>query len=195
MSRAKYHHGNLRQELLDAAAVQLESGGIAALSLRQLAVDLKVARSAPYRHFACKDDLLHAIVERVSDDIRNGFQKFLDIDGSVRDRTIEAFRWYLDFAQNRPEFYRLVFSLEREWHIDIETEASSQKSFGVFSVLISSVSGISDERRIHDRAVSIWSMLHGFAMLRMNSVANAREFIGISQDAILEYAFQIAAQE
>jgi AcrR family transcriptional regulator len=56
-----YHHGDLRQALLDRAAEVIQSRGIEALTLRGLARDLKVSHGAPNRHFSCKADLLTAI--------------------------------------------------------------------------------------------------------------------------------------
>ncbi|MGB1907401.1 MAG: TetR/AcrR family transcriptional regulator, partial [Spongiibacter sp.] len=49
-----YHHGDLRSELLDAAARLLREEGEAGLSMRRLAQELGVSRTAPYHHFADK---------------------------------------------------------------------------------------------------------------------------------------------
>jgi len=56
-----YHHGDLRQALLDRAAEVIQTRGIEALSLRGLARDLNVSHGAPNRHFRSKADLLTAI--------------------------------------------------------------------------------------------------------------------------------------
>ncbi|MDX8354107.1 TetR/AcrR family transcriptional regulator [Cognatiyoonia sp. IB215182] len=58
---APYHHGNLRQALLDRAIETLSEKGVEHLSLRALARDLGVSHAAPLRHFATKADLLNAI--------------------------------------------------------------------------------------------------------------------------------------
>ncbi len=56
-----YHHGNLRQALLDRAIKTLSEKGVEGLSLRGLARDLGVSHAAPLRHFATKVELLNAI--------------------------------------------------------------------------------------------------------------------------------------
>ncbi len=61
VSQRGYHHGDLRQALLDRAAEVIQSRGIEALTLRGLARDLNVSHGAPNRHFSCKADLLTAI--------------------------------------------------------------------------------------------------------------------------------------
>jgi len=58
---SSYHHGDLRQAMLDRAAVVIQSKGIEALSLRGLARDLGVSHAAPNRHFKNKTHLLTAM--------------------------------------------------------------------------------------------------------------------------------------
>ena len=59
--RASYHHGNLRQALIDAGLAVTRNGGPSALSLRDLARRLGVSPNAVYRHFADRDNLLATI--------------------------------------------------------------------------------------------------------------------------------------
>tara|TARA_E500000305_G_scaffold101950_1_gene95897 strand:+ start:2065 stop:2646 length:582 start_codon:yes stop_codon:yes gene_type:complete len=56
-----YHHGNLRQALLERATEILSEKGVEGLSLRGLARDLGVSHAAPLRHFSTKAELLNAI--------------------------------------------------------------------------------------------------------------------------------------
>lgn len=56
-----YHHGALREALLQRAAEVIESGGIEALTLRGLARDLGVSHAAPNRHFRNKEELLASL--------------------------------------------------------------------------------------------------------------------------------------
>ena len=62
----KYHHGNLRQALVDAGKLLLIEKGINGLSLRETAKAAGVSHTAPYRHFKNKEELFVAIVELVS---------------------------------------------------------------------------------------------------------------------------------
>src|SRR6476661_2659571 len=62
-SKAGYHHGNLRQALVDATVLLLESEGPHAVTLRAVAGRAGVSHAAPYRHFADKDALLAAVAE------------------------------------------------------------------------------------------------------------------------------------
>src|SRR5690349_4396788 len=62
-SRRPYHHGNLRQALLDSALEIIEESGPSALSLREAASRAGVSHAAPKRHFATVADLYRAVAE------------------------------------------------------------------------------------------------------------------------------------
>ena len=61
--RQSYHHGDLRQALIDAAVDLLSEAGMSHLSLRQVARRVGVSDAAPYRHFEAKDALLAVVAE------------------------------------------------------------------------------------------------------------------------------------
>lgn len=63
-----YHHGNLRQALLQAAEIALEAREATVLSLRELSRDVGVSHTSPRRHFADKQALLDALAQ-------SGFQR------------------------------------------------------------------------------------------------------------------------
>jgi AcrR family transcriptional regulator len=77
--RRSYHHGRLRQALLDAAVARLLEDESAAVSLRALAADVGVSPMAVYRHFADVDSLLAALAVR-------GFQMLAEHLSSVQGR-------------------------------------------------------------------------------------------------------------
>ena len=191
MARDTYHHGNLRNELLNLAVLELEAHGVAALSLRDLAARLGVARSAPYRHFASRDELLQAIARNTVEEIRQGFLRALQLEEAPRERLRQGLRWYLDFAWRRPELYRLLFDTNANWRIDIEEEARPDASFGVFVAFFEDVAETGDPARIHGLAVACWSLLHGYAMLRMNKVVNRDGFVTKAEEAVLALATHI----
>jgi len=66
-----YHHGNLREALLERAAEVVAERGVEGLSLRGLARDLGVSHSAPRAHFADRSALLAALA-------RDGFRRALE---------------------------------------------------------------------------------------------------------------------
>ncbi len=105
-----YHHGNLRQALVDAALSLIEENGPQGFTLTEAARAADVTPAAVYRHFAGRDDLI-AEVARQGYDI---FAALLDYayDGG-RPTALAAFeatgRAYLAFARKYPGHYKAMF--------------------------------------------------------------------------------------
>ncbi len=67
MAVAHYHHGNLRETLIDEAVAMIAEKGVEGMSLRALARKIGVSHAAPARHFKTKADLLAAVVRTAYD--------------------------------------------------------------------------------------------------------------------------------
>ncbi|SDC17910.1 TetR/AcrR family transcriptional regulator [Actinokineospora iranica] len=63
--RGAYHHGALRAALTEAALDMLDEGGLARVTVREVARRVGVSPGAPFRHFADRQALLTAVAERV----------------------------------------------------------------------------------------------------------------------------------
>lgn len=70
----KYHHGDLRNALINEGIKMINAGGEEALSLRKLAEKCGVSMAAPYAHFKSKEDLVNSIKEYVTD----SFTRYLE---------------------------------------------------------------------------------------------------------------------
>ena len=113
MATAKlaYHHGDLRAALIDAALDVIGEIGPQGLTIREVARRAGVSHAAPYRHYADKDELILAVVER-------GFELLDETMVAARRAAGEdklaqfaaAGEAYLDFALHSPTYYRVMFS-------------------------------------------------------------------------------------
>jgi AcrR family transcriptional regulator len=105
-----YHHGNLRQALVDGALRLIEAHGPMGFSLSEAAKAADVTPAAVYRHFAGRDELL-AEVARQGYDIFAALMDYADNDG--RPTALAAFeatgRAYLAFARKYPGHYKAMF--------------------------------------------------------------------------------------
>src|SRR5919106_1324781 len=109
-SERGYHHGNLKEALLQAALDLIAEKGPAGFTFAEAARSAGVSPAAPYRHFRDRDELLASIAQR-------GFEQFEALltaawdDG--RPDTVTAFervgRAYLAFAREEPAFYNAMF--------------------------------------------------------------------------------------
>jgi AcrR family transcriptional regulator len=116
-----YHHGNLREALLERAAEVIAERGIEALSLRALARDLGVSHAAPRAHFADRRALLCELAKegfRLSVDALHAGAKAAGPDPVARYRALG--RAYVQFARENPSYFRAINHPEVQAHADDE---------------------------------------------------------------------------
>ena len=110
-----YHHGDLRQALLDAAIDLLLNQGLAPLTLRAVARHAGVSQAAPYHHFKDRGALLAAVAEEGFKFLAGSLQIAAKKARNPRDRLEALSRAYVKFAlTNRPHF--LVMFSAHLWH-------------------------------------------------------------------------------
>lgn len=125
-----YHHGNLREALLEAAARALETGGAGSLTLRELSRELGVSHTSPRRHFADKQALLDALALR-------GFERLGVITArAAKDRgedfgarLIRLARAYVGFALKHPALFGLMFEAKHRADAPLELLEASDRTF------------------------------------------------------------------
>lgn len=161
-----YHHGDLRATLLREAAVMLAEGGSEAVTMRALASRAGVSRTAAYRHFDSKADLLAAVAEE-------GFSRLAAILERARTAAtvgdlVDQGVAYVHFAIRQPARYRLMYgseALSRTEHAGLQAAAES-----AYTTLVDSL----DQARRHGMlrvedpqrtAYVVWALLHGLAAL------------------------------
>lgn len=167
--RKSYHHGNLRQALVDATAALVQEMGPQAFTLTEAARRAGVSPAAPYRHFKGREDLLEEVA-------RQGFigfaQRLEAAFEQAQPQTLTAFlnmgRAYLDFARERPGYYMAMF----ESGISIAGNAElSQAADRAQNVLLRAAEALATrlppEKRPPARMVAnhIWAMSHGVVEL------------------------------
>ncbi|WP_431232272.1 TetR/AcrR family transcriptional regulator [Mycolicibacterium psychrotolerans] len=117
MATASYHHGNLRQALLDHGVALARAGGPDAVVLRDVQRLAGVSNSAAYRHYADRHALLAAVKATVMAQLGAAMVEAIDQvpdDGPSTDRALARFRAtgqaYIDFAVAEPGLFRTAFA-------------------------------------------------------------------------------------
>ena len=108
----KYHHGNLRSELIRCACTLCEEHGHDKISLRGIAKEANVSQTAPYRHFETKESLLAAVAAHGFVEMQKSIDKIIDLSktNKISKKTlIDAMLAYLDFAINNNNIYEVMF--------------------------------------------------------------------------------------
>ncbi len=165
-----YHHGALREALLAQAFQDLETAGLEGLSLRGLAGSAGVSKTAPYRHFADKRDLLVSLAA-------DGFRMLAETLEAVRPEQnpsgIRAlFRAYVEFARARPALYRLMFSrLGYELHSEA-CRRNSQRALACLqqAVAAAQAAGWRRQQEATSLVLSLWANVHGWATLLIDDI-------------------------
>src|SRR5476649_2053375 len=104
-----YHHGDLRNGLLDAARAILEEESLAALTLRAVARKAGVSHAAPYRHFPNHEALLVELSIEGFEELRELLAEAAKAQGSESDRIANIGASYMRFVAKRPAVARLMF--------------------------------------------------------------------------------------
>ena len=170
MDERSYHHGNLREALIAAASKLIEQSGYEDLSLRDLAASLDVSRAAPYRHFADRRELLSAIAAGGFGQLEAAANAAMAKQATPAARLTAGARAYLAFAAKRPQLFRLMFVsdlLTEEEPRDPALIQVANRFHGRFEALVAENCASRDEKTIKAAALTFWSTLHGFALLRM----------------------------
>lgn len=181
-----YHHGDLRQALIDAGLSVLRSEGLGALTLRRAAREADVSPSAPYRHFNDKQALLAAISER-------GFRKLRALLEEARARSpgdLDASgQAYLAFALAEPETYRLMFTQNVFCEGEVP-ESLSEAGDQAFASLRDTIAEGMGNGRIaagdgDALALAAWALVHGVSMLLIDGALAKSPYGEIPSDALL----------
>ncbi len=176
--RKSYHHGNLKQALVEATATLIQEMGPQAFTLAEAARRAGVSSAAPYRHFKGRDELLQEVA-------RQGFLDFAErLEAAFdegRPQCLSAFlrmsQAYLDFARDRPGYYMAMFEsgVSIAGHPDLAQAA--ERAQGVLVRAAESLAApLPETRRPPSRMVAnhIWAMSHGVVELFTRGAPGSR---------------------
>jgi AcrR family transcriptional regulator len=178
----RFHHGDLRWALLQAASLLLEREGTSGVGLRAIARLAGVSQTAPYRHFADREAILAALAE-------DGFATLGDrMAAAAREAREPASALsaiaatYVALAAKRPHLFRLLFGPEvadkarypavrdaglRAFGVVVDTIAAGQRA------------GVVRDGDPAELALGHWAAVHGMALLLLDGlVAERAEAVG-----------------
>ena len=133
----KYHHGNLKEELILSACIICEADGHSQMSLRSIAKQAKVSQTAPYRHFETKDCLLAEVSSRGYIELQNILSRAASNKKlSAKDRFLEMALAYIKFGLDKRNTYDLMHNQTPDKN---EFPELLKNATGAFDVLVRSV--------------------------------------------------------
>jgi len=174
--KKKYHHGDLRSTLITNATSMIKQHGVQGLSLRKLAEQVGVSRTAAYHHFSDKDDLLAAIAAQ-------GFmlwqqkseQIFINNDLSPTEKYRQFVHAYIHFATQNSSLYELMFG-STLWKNNLGNQSLKDTAYPSFQYQLTMTElwqqqGILNAQENTLRVAQVtWATLHGLAMLFIDGI-------------------------
>ena len=161
--RAAYHHGALRDALLDGARTMLAERGPEGFSLSELARRVGVSTAAPYRHFADRD----ALFDELGDEGYRLFgRRLTDAVAAASDTADDVLRIgvaYLTFAAEHPATFQIMFQ-DRAGRPAVEGPPT-------FATLVGTIEraqadgALPADQPPHVLSRTVWATLHGLAVL------------------------------
>jgi AcrR family transcriptional regulator len=172
--RRGYHHGNLKEALVEAARRFIAERGLGGFTLADAAKLVGVTPAALYRHFSGRDALVAEVAERGFDQLAERLAWALRSRGTPLERFTRMGEAYLAFAEDEPGFYAAMFSAragedEPKGPWGPVPAAGEGEPSGAFNLLVNGLmaafpdgfDGV-DPRFI---ALQIWAFSHGLATL------------------------------
>lgn len=180
-----YHHGDLRQSLIEAACDHMREHSIDTLSLRALARQVGVSQTAPYRHFESKNALFAAVATWGFELMAAELRAARDASDDTEAAFIAVGLAYVEWALENPEKYQLFFDASL---LDFgQYQELQQAGACAFDVLLGLIRQGQEEALFVDLpaeelAGAIWSSVHGMTSLIQKN--HTRNFEPGRQDAV-----------
>ena len=175
--RHSYHHGDLRQSLLDAGIALARDGGPDAVVLREATRRAGVVPNAAYRHFASRDALLQAVRAAALSALAVAMEKDLARLRRGRHGTDHARAGlraigtaYLRFARSEPGLFRMAFAVPGDPETTGNPAMAGRTGLNPFQLLSTALdrlveAGVLPAERRPGAEYLAWSAVHGLAML------------------------------
>lgn len=153
-----------RQALLDAAGELLDDGGPAAVTLREVGARAGVSRSALYRHFADKENLLTELATRAWSDIGDIQQELATATGATPQRSLRlALASLVEVGRSRPHLYHLMFTTP-----GTDPTAAVRAAGRAQDLFLSIVAGVVGPRHARQYAALLLTSTHGIMGLELS---------------------------
>ncbi len=168
MPRTNYHHGALRDALLQATLDLIRTEGIGAVSLRRVARAAGVSPGAPYHHFPDRAALLTALADEGFRNLATALRNTEAAAETPAEALPALIETYVHFAHDNPAHFQLMFRPElTQSHKSPKGEEAGDEAFAVLTETVAACMAAGVLKPV-DRdvlAMTLWSLVHGLASL------------------------------
>ena len=173
IEKTNYHHGALKEEMIEKGLILINEEGAKGFSLRKVAAMCGVSHTAPYKHFKNKEELMEAISNRVLRAFSECLMQAVEWSLANKLGMTEVGKAYVKFMVENREYFRFIFFSEYGVKVKLEGDQfiyEEENPFGVFHKGATAYleQHIKDKKRVNAIILSMWSLVHGISTLLIN---------------------------
>ena len=161
-----YHHGNLKETLIEKGIEYVNENGYSTLSLRKLAAMSDVSHAAVYKHFASKEDLFLAMKEHVKAAFASQLERAVEKHmNEGKEEVLYALAVaYVELFTQHPDYYYFIYtSADININFDEVQMPSNYRPFEIFRDTASSFlgeCGVAEKDKV-EIIIGMWAVVHG----------------------------------
>lgn len=193
-SKTAYHHGNLREELVLQGMAILESEGMTALSMREIARRTGVTQTAPLHHFEGKTGLLAAIAAMGFRQLFEYRMQALQGRRGPEERLMAVMMAYVEFALAHPALFHLMHGPEIPDKTRFpELNEAAMRSYGILETAVADflLTNESSMDRSRDATLAAWTACNGLANILISPQNTPRSVLRKDPTGIARRIFEI----
>ena len=193
LKKEKYHHGDLKAELLKNGLHLLNKEGYEGFSLRKVAALCNVSHSAPYKHFSSKDELIATITADVSESFISTLAEVMKNPSTdPKSQIIEVGLQYIKFLIEHPDYFKFIFLTNHHNPILMTEDTFITRDGHPFQMIqkcmadfLSSV-GMEKKNWVAE-TLSVWGLVHGLVVLHIhNTIAYTGDYMELAEKLLRE---------
>jgi AcrR family transcriptional regulator len=193
-----YHHGSLRETLLEVGEALIEEKGVSAFTLRGCARRAGVSHSAPAHHFGDATGFLSELAAMGFEELDALMTRYrAEERPEPYAQFVATGRAYVDYALHHPARFQLMFRSERLRLDDERFREAADRTFGQLIETLSALprSGTEGRLNLGEQAGLAWAIVHGVASLTLDNPGFAECVGGVENVPVVLPKMLYAARE
>ncbi|MDF2937372.1 MAG: hypothetical protein K0Q90_2745 [Paenibacillaceae bacterium] len=185
MKEKPYHHGNLRNDLIEAGIQLINEEGLKSFSLRKVAARCQVSHTAPYSHFKDVDALISAMGDYVTGQFMHKLHSAVQGKDEHPGQLAFLGKAYIDFFVEHPHYFQFLFYYSG---LSIDLDRAQPEDYPPFALFRTTAFrmfhkwGLPEEEHFTN-LIAAWSLVHGITAL---SATNGIKYSGSWTDIFMQ---------
>ncbi|MDU8944992.1 TetR/AcrR family transcriptional regulator [Ovoidimarina sediminis] len=184
-AKTRYHHGDLRQQLITATRALVEEKGPDGFSVSEACRAAGVSTAAPYKHFQDRTEILQAVAMEGFGEMTEAFHLALKDKPEGSLAAIAAIGIaYVRFAEANPEVFRMMFAFKDK------TEAMEASGMGCYGVLLGQIAAYLGQDEIDEAVLALgfplWTFVHGLSFLSIDGKCETGKAVLTMEEMVVE---------